>query len=74
MFYGVTGVWGLGVAIDWFLIVGSALTLLHATIGRRSMAGGNSPSKFVDIPHFCEGIVFDVTGDFYVSDMLEGTI
>ena len=74
MFYGVTGVWRLGVAIDWFLIVGSALMLLHATIGRRSMAGGNSPEKFVDIPHFCEGIVFDATGDFYVSDMLEGTI
>ncbi len=32
------------------------------------------PVKFVDVPHFCEGIVFDAAGDFFVSDLKEGTI
>lgn len=30
--------------------------------------------KIADIPHFCEGIVFDSSGRMYVSDMMEGTI
>ncbi len=29
LFYGVIGIWRLGVEIDWFLVVGSALILLH---------------------------------------------
>jgi gluconolactonase len=74
MFYGVVGVSRLGVAIDWFLVGGSVLMLLYAAIGNRSLAHDNAPKKFVDIPHFCEGVVFDAAGDFYVSDMMEGTI
>jgi gluconolactonase len=74
MFYGMVGVWRLGVALDGFLIIGSALMLLYGVTGRRAVADDGTPSKVVDIPHFCEGIVFDAAGDFYVSDVMEGTI
>lgn len=74
MFYGVTGVWRLGVAIDWFLVAGSTLLLLHGALANQAVAGEKAPVKVVDIPHFCEGIVFDAAGNFYVSDLEEGTI
>lgn len=45
LFYGVVGVWRLGVAIDGFLVVGSALMLLHNVLRNAgaSMVGATMP-------------------------------
>ena len=48
--------------------------LMSATFGNCCVKNDIVPMKVVDIPHFCEGIVFDAAGDFYVSDLMEGTI